>query len=102
MINWPSHIQVLHVKYEVILKPRTEMDDDDGFCCDDRLLICVCSALPMQNQIETLWHEIKHAINTQMDLSDDSTEEDFVLRGTKGELAVFRSNPCLLEMFRLL
>ena len=78
------------------------MEDDDGFCCDQRLLICVCSDLPVSNQIETFWHEIKHAVNNQMDLSDDSSEEDFVLRGSKGELAVIRANPSLLDMFRLL
>lgn len=48
--------------------------------------------------LETLLHEIGHAINKLADLSDSSTEEDHVLRATPLWMAVFRDNQALLHL----
>tara|TARA_R110000868_G_scaffold82356_6_gene232634 strand:- start:5123 stop:5449 length:327 start_codon:yes stop_codon:yes gene_type:complete len=49
---------------------------------------------------DTLFHEVKHAVNFVADLSNGSTEEEFVTRSTPMELEVLRNNEDL-TMFLL-
>ena len=44
---------------------------------------------------DTLFHEVKHAVNYIADLRNHSTEEEFVTRGTPLELDILRNNESL-------
>ena len=53
---------------------------------------------------EVFLHEVEHAINMLCDLGDDSSEEDFVCRGTMARMSMLIDNPdimiLLMEMCR--
>ena len=95
-----TQVRVLHMTYSVTFVDYCDLPDQEewGHCDLHRNRIIICRDASNQSLVDTLWHEIKHAINHEMGLHDKSTEEEFVLRGTKGELAVLRDNPTLREI----
>lgn len=51
--------------------------------------------------LNTIMHEITHAIHSFMGLNDQSTEEEFTGRGTNGLLCFYLDNPEFTEWFFL-
>lgn len=66
-----------------------------GTCNLHKLTIRIADGIDPQLQIETLWHEVKHAIHQLADLNDESKEEDFVTRAAPLEIDTLRRNPGL-------
>ena len=64
----------------------------------EELVIHIPREAPEQLRLEVLLHELEHAICYCADLSDDSTEEDFVRKATTWRLKMFIDNPDLLLM----
>lgn len=97
-IPTPAFVQVFHLRYTLRPVLSVEIDGDDGICDVNRLRICWAIDRPPAVQIETLWHEILHAIHHHFDLDDPSPEERFTLLGARGHLQVLRDNPWLLPL----
>ena len=96
----PKSIRVVNRVFEV-----REMEGDfvrccsaDGLCDHNDDVIHVNTNQSRSQVIETLLHEVGHAINAVVGINDDSTEEEFVRRSTPIWMAVWRENP---ELFRL-
>ena len=51
----------------------------------------------LSQDLNTILHEINHAIFAAQDLGDKSTEEEVVIRITNGELALLMDNPRLRD-----
>tara|TARA_Y100000593_G_C4150314_1_gene256726 strand:+ start:282 stop:611 length:330 start_codon:yes stop_codon:yes gene_type:complete len=67
--------------------------------CDHRGLTIRINAhesIHLSQQRETLWHEIKHAIWSEMDV-DSRDEESWVRPMSSGEFAVMVDNPKLMD-----
>lgn len=97
----PETIRVGPFKYNVIPMKDGESEqlDAHGSCSNKNLVIKIDKGQADQMVVETLFHEIEHAINHLADVDDKTEEEDAVRRTTPLRLAVFRDNP---DLFRLL
>lgn len=69
-----------------------------GGCNNNQLRIVVDTSYPPGQQRDTLWHEVKHAVNYLADFGgkDRLDEEGVVGRTSSLELMVLRDNPALL------
>lgn len=100
MIELPRRIRVLNRTY--IVKAMTTEDGEhigDGVCNPRREIIKISLDQSNNNILETLFHEVAHAVNSAASLGDSSSEEDYVTRTTPIWMAVWRDNP---ELFQLL
>lgn len=86
------HIYTVHETFK-----KFEVEDRLGECSPTKLEIRIKPNLAESQKRETLWHEVKHAVNELAGLSDGAKEESFVKRGAPLELDVLRRNPELLE-----
>jgi len=94
----PKFIQVLHRAFEVKEVSADDMPNDNaGLIQYDRDLIWVSRDQSDAQVIETLLHEVHHAVNHVMGVSDATTEEDGTRRTSVVWLCVWRDNPVLLR-----
>lgn len=99
MGNLPSRVKVGYAVYDVIAMLPAEIDEVGAGVCNHRTcVIKIDTTQHWQKQIETLWHEIKHAIHVSVDLGDESKEEDYCSRSAPAEIAVFLDNPSLRQI----
>lgn len=94
-----THVKILGKTYtiEYVSLPLDETAMY-GTCDPRSQLIRInahCSVHPEQ-QRETLWHEIKHAVWDEMNV-DSREEESWVRPMSTGEFAVMTDNPGLME-----
>ena len=92
----PKLVHVGPHDYLVHVKERLP-DDDFGEIDFETLVITISGRVDIQVQIETLLHELLHAINQLADITDDTAEEDVVTRTTPYLLALIRDNPELIS-----
>lgn len=103
----PSRIRVGPFWYRVSADPQelrewehdgTQPDHIHGGCHNARLFMLVDTTFPRGQQRDTLWHEVKHAINYLADVGgeDKLGEEEMVGRTSTLELMVLRDNPELV------
>jgi hypothetical protein len=78
----------------------THMDDRHGDFCSKQLLIRLSDKLEGWGLIETLIHEISHAIYWSFSMSDDDEEERNVSVYATGITQVIRDNPHLIKFIR--
>lgn len=70
-----------------------------GYADNNKNEIRVSDGLNDQQLLNTVFHEILHAIHWQHGLSDSSTEEEFTNLSTNGLCAFFADNPGFVEWF---
>lgn len=87
----PKQIKVCGHVYEIEACDDAWMDDSEkwGQCDRQKLKIKYFSGLPESRMIETVLHEIVHAIYYEYDLETARTEEEFVTRMSAGLYQVF-------------
>ena len=97
MNSLPTHVRISYSQFHVQPMTAAEADEVGDGCCNLRdCVIKVNTTQSWQRQVETLWHEVKHAIHAHADLTDESKEEDFCTRAAPYELAVLVHNPKLV------
>lgn len=79
-----------------LIKEAASEFPDQGQCNRDKLTITVATYFPDENVMDTLLHEVIHAIDYSM--ATRMTEEQVAALAT-GLFAVFRDNPGLMELF---
>ena len=89
----PPYVIVGPYKYRIIDMSAEDFDEEEGGCNHNNLVIKVYT----QNRapefvLDTLWHEISHAVNHVADVNDETKEEDQVTRTTPVWLQVIRDN----------
>lgn len=103
----------LHIGYMTFRVVLTEVggagdlgENDYGSCDFNKARIYVIESLDLLMAVNTVMHEIRHAIHFVQALDEESSEEDFTNRGTNGEIEFLLRNPrfCLwlMKMLRLL
>lgn len=92
-------VKVCHLDYEVRLSDEIMFQgyECDGLCDKDNCVIEVANGMSDALKVETLLHEIGHAVNSVAGLTDESTEEEFVARSTPLWILVFKENPLLIQ-----
>lgn len=100
MIRLPEKILVGHLVYTVRPMTADEADESgaEGICSQRRETIRVSTAQCDRLMLETLLHEVGHAINWLAAIDDSASEEDYVLRTTPIWMTVWRDNPDLLDL----
>ena len=95
----PRHIRVGTYDFLIEVKGRTEAvaDSEFGRCQFFNQKIFVCEHQEPQSLVNTVWHEVIHAVHWVFGLDDGSTEEEFTNLGANGTLIVMRENPELMS-----
>ena len=92
-------IQIGYTQFAVKQMTPDEVEEvGHGVCNYSTCTIKIDTTQNMQCQIETLWHEVKHAIHNIADLGDESKEEEFVTRSAPLEIDTLRRNPGLMDL----
>ena len=106
MIPLPVAVQVGPFRYTVTTDPevlrdieRQERASCFGGANHRKLTIAVDASIPMDQQRDTLWHEVRHAIDNLAAIGGDDkiSEEESVERTCSLELLVLRTNPALVQ-----
>jgi hypothetical protein len=98
----PSKIKILHLDWDVMVAPCRYCDVAKAWAwCDfERQRIYYDMRASQQQLREYVFHEIQHALNHSLELSNAS-DEAIARRGSVGWLTVFKDNPKLVEwMFK--
>ena len=86
-------------EYKILSMTSAEIDEvGHGVCNFSSCVIKIDTTQCHQKQVETLWHEVKHAVHKLADLGDDSKEEEYCMRAAPLEISVMRDNPRLMEL----
>lgn len=96
----PRRIHVGPTTFRVVICRADDsayLEDADGCCVFDEFRIYLRDTLPLQRAVNTVIHEVTHAINWVYGVTDDSTEEQFTTQHTNGLLEVWIRNPRLLN-----
>jgi len=95
----PRRIQIGYLTFRVHIVSRDEAKDklpaDHFGMCHFEIgpSIYLLRDLNPQIAFNTVLHEVRHAIHYANELNDESSEEDFVTRGTNGEVELWIRNP---------
>jgi hypothetical protein len=94
-MSLPKKIKVISMDYTI--KPAeaswVRETESRGQCCTDTQTITVPKTdIPCQT-LDTVMHEVFHAVFDVMQLTDDDKEEAYVSRMATGFTAVLRDNP---------
>ena len=103
MIELPSQLKIGPYDYEVMQmdeEHRKVMINEDLFGSHhtENSKIVVYLTGNSSIDVNTLWHEIKHALWFLFGLQDSDDEERIVNALSNGELMVLKDNPELLEL----
>ena len=98
----PTEIRVGHLTYSVreLTSDEVEHSEASGLCIIDKLVIAYDPRQPKVLLLETVLHEVSHAVNDFAHLTDKSDEEDHCLRATPVWMMVWRDNPALLNLLQ--
>lgn len=97
----PTTIRIGHIDYRVLqaTEPWHRETESYGITDPERGTITIYhDNQPLPVVLETLWHEVNHAINVLTNVTDKTDEEDQVRRTSPVWLQVFRDNPQFLQM----
>ena len=99
-MNLPTYVAVAHRTFKVI-----ELDEDLRSCVNDDGLIdfesdsiTINTAISEAQVVETLLHEIAHAVNAVANVNDHTSEEESVTRTIPIWMCVFRDNQKLVDL----
>lgn len=103
MIELPSQLKIGPYDYEVVQvdeQSRKVMINENLFGSHHPEACKIIIYLTDNDEVNlnTLWHEIKHAIWFLFGLQDSDDEERIVNTLSSGELMVLKDNPELLEL----
>lgn len=96
----PRRIHVGAYTFRVVIAAAAgheHLEDADGMTVFDELRIYLRAGPNLQLALNTVMHEVTHAINWVYGVTDDSTEEQFTAQHTNGQLEVWMRNPRLLN-----
>jgi len=94
-MNLPEKIKVLSADYTIktVGADWVKETESRGQCdCNNHIITIPDVGKPCQ-QLDTMTHELLHAVCDLMQLTDDDKEEDYVSRMATGLIAVLRDNP---------
>lgn len=94
----PESIQILAHRFIVVFEDRLQSENHERLLgqCDHNWTTIKLDPMPNQShQVQTVWHEVLHAIAQQMGIT---ASEDDVDRFSVGIVAVMRQNPELVAV----
>jgi hypothetical protein len=93
----PRRIQVGQFGFRVLIEPETHemLTEAFGRCDTTARRIFLRAGMDPALALNTVCHEVTHAVNWVMDLEDGATEEAFTSRHTNGLIDVWMRNPRL-------
>ncbi len=96
----PKEIKVAGHQYRVKVKNGSWGDDSRlrGNCSSQELEIKIDSNMPKSRRVETLLHEIGHAIYHEYNIQDEDREERTVTAFATGLHQVLTDNPALISL----
>jgi hypothetical protein len=90
----PRRIRVLGKRYDIKYLPTEQLPDVYGLCHKGDQRIEVRDGLPDGEEVDTVLHEVLHAILHGMGVQlPEATEEKFVLATASGLVGVLQDNP---------
>lgn len=94
----PSSVRIIGKTYKVLYASGKPLDDDNlGELDHDKQRIHVRTGQPLEQEQDTLLHEVVHGIDHEMNLNMSEKQ----VRGlATGMLAVLKDNPRLLTYLR--
>lgn len=87
----PKHVKIGAYRFSIEQVPSSDPDlgeGNDGITNFDHLRILMHDTLVFQNVVNTLYHELNHAVNHVYGVSDSSCEEDIAAQAANGWLAL--------------
>lgn len=79
---------------------RPEIDKNNGLCLPDSREVLLDAEMVRESDpsliLNTVVHELTHAVNSHFGVTDASTEEDFCTNHTNGVVAMWLDNPKLV------
>jgi hypothetical protein len=93
----PDSLQVLGLTYRVKLTKKLRRDNQavNGYHDPEKQQIDIQENLPLEQQTETLTHEVLHALECAFDLDLEEREVKLLARGL---MAFCKSNPLYVEL----
>ena len=100
----PRRIQLGHLTVRIVVAPSSHEHLTEAYGCffGDSQQIFIRDDLTPGVALNTVFHELAHAVCWLAGVTDGSTEEDFVTHGTNGLLDVLMRNPRLVTWKRRL
>ncbi len=92
----PTKIKILNQTYKI---EWVASSDNHGACDPDKCIIQLTKGYPSKVIATTLLHELIHAINFAMGVTDSTSEEETTQRLETGLSTVWGDNPKLFEWF---
>jgi hypothetical protein len=93
----PRRIHIGYMTFRVVLTRADGPGDlgelDYGSTDFTTGTIYLIETLDLQQAFNTVIHEVRHAVHFTQGLEDEATEEEFVNRGTNGEIEMWVRNP---------
>jgi hypothetical protein len=93
----PDKVWIGTVEYAIHIVPRDDPKLDggetDGITEFDPTQITISGSLSLTGFMETMWHELTHAINDTVGIEDGSLEEDIADRHGKAWSQFWINNP---------
>ncbi|MBY4728630.1 MULTISPECIES: hypothetical protein [Burkholderia] len=90
----PQRVRVLGKRYDITYLPEEQLPDVYGLCHRGEQRIDIRESLPEREEVDTVLHEILHAILYGMGVQlSEAVEEKFVLATASGLISVLQDNP---------
>lgn len=92
----PKRVKIGAYTYTIERLTATDTDlgeGNDGITNFDSLRVLIHDTLNFQNVVNTLYHELNHAVNHVFGIDDNSSEEDIATQSANGWLALRIDNP---------
>ena len=95
----PRRIKIGHYTWRVVVGDSVthpeQLEGAHGLTDYDTLKIYIRADEALSITVDTVLHELDHAINYAANLTDNSLEEEYVTRGTTVRLDTYLRNPRL-------
>jgi hypothetical protein len=91
----PKRVMIGQWTFRIFIVPRehAKLEDNDGMTYGGENEVYLDESLSLQLALNTVIHELKHCVNWARDVTDASTEEEFVTQNTYGEVEMWLRNP---------
>lgn len=109
MFELPKSVKVAGFTYSIrtvnsIEEIEKDMDGVSGFIDFIKQEIVICTAFSIERQVETLLHEIIHAVHCHYHIEsivpNPEDEENLTTTTAEGLFQVFKDNPKFLPLFK--